>query len=65
MIDTTGAGDYYAAGFLYGYINGFDLETSANIGALLSGYIIQVVGTALPIETWDKIKWEIAELTKK
>ena len=65
VIDTTGAGDYYAVGFFYGYINGFDLETSANIGALLSGYIIQVIGTALPTETWDKIKWEIAELTKK
>ena len=65
VIDTTGAGDYYAAGFLYGYINGYDLETSANIGALLSGHIIQVVGTALSEQTWSKIKAEIAELSKK
>ena len=65
VVDTTGAGDYYAAGFLYGYINGYDLETSANIGALLSGHIIQVIGTALSQETWNKIKCEIAELPKK
>jgi sugar/nucleoside kinase (ribokinase family) len=54
--DTTAAGDYYAAGFFYGMIHRASLEKCAQIGSLLSYYIIQVVGTKLPPETWEKIR---------
>jgi len=55
-VDTTAAGDYYAAGYFYGMINRANLERCAKIGTLLSYYIIQVVGTKLPEKTWMEIR---------
>lgn len=43
-IDTTGAGDAYAAGFLAGFTQGRDLATSATLGGLLASLIIQQIG---------------------
>ena len=62
VVDTTGAGDYFAAGFLYGLTCGYSLEKCARIGALLSGDVIQVIGAELPEVQWEKIKKEISEL---
>ncbi|MCD8167044.1 MAG: adenosine kinase [Bacteroides sp.] len=59
VLDTTGAGDYYSAGFLYGLTHGYNLEKCAKIGTLLSGYVIQVVGTTLSKDKWDEIKLNI------
>lgn len=44
VIDTTGAGDLYAAGFLYGLTSGRDLETSGRLGSLAAAEIISHVG---------------------
>jgi sugar/nucleoside kinase (ribokinase family) len=55
-VDTTAAGDYYAAGFFYGMSKGASLEKCAQLGSLLSYYVIQVVGTKLTAETWNEIK---------
>lgn len=54
-IDTTGAGDYFAAGFLYGYLNGYPLAECGKMGSILGGEVIRHVGTHLPSETWTKI----------
>lgn len=62
VVDTTGAGDYFAAGFLYGLTCGYSLEKCARIGSLLSGDVIQVIGAELPEVQWEKIKKEISEL---
>lgn len=62
VIDTTGAGDYYSAGFLYGLTGGSSLEKCAKIGSILSGNVIQVIGTALPEEKWNEIKLNIDEI---
>lgn len=43
-IDSTGAGDVFAAGFLYGLINNYDLEKSAYFGNLFAAQIIQKFG---------------------
>ena len=59
VIDTTGAGDYFAAGFLYGLTCGYSLEKCGKIGAILSGEVIQVIGTELPDSKWEKIKEDI------
>ena len=59
VIDTTGAGDYFAAGFLYGLTCGYSLEKCAKIGSILSGNVIQVIGTTIPQERWDEIKLNI------
>jgi sugar/nucleoside kinase (ribokinase family) len=42
--DTTGAGDLYAAGFLFGHATGRDLETCGRLGSLAAAEIISHVG---------------------
>jgi sugar/nucleoside kinase (ribokinase family) len=54
-IDTTGAGDLYAAGFLYGISKGLSPEKSGNIGALLAGKVIEGLGAKIPLNTWAEI----------
>ncbi len=54
-IDTTGAGDYFAAGFLYGYFKNRSLRECGGIGNRLGGAIAGVVGTALPREKWKEL----------
>ena len=44
LVDTTGAGDLYAAGFLFGYTSGRDLETCGRLGSLAAGLVIQQIG---------------------
>ncbi|MDH3741806.1 MAG: adenosine kinase [Hyphomicrobiales bacterium] len=44
VVDTTGAGDLYAAGFLYGLATGKDLATCARLGSLAAGEIISHIG---------------------
>lgn len=44
VVDTTGAGDLYAAGFLHGYTQGLDLARCGNLGSLAAGLVIQQVG---------------------
>lgn len=58
-IDTTGAGDLYASGFLYGLSCGYDMERCGNLGALVSGMVVEVVGPKLAPETWQTIKKSI------
>lgn len=58
-VDTTGAGDLFASGFLYGLTNNFSLEKCANLGSLCAGKVIEVIGSKMTDETWDKIKKEI------
>ena len=44
VIDTTGAGDLYAAGFLFGMTHGHDLATSARLGSVAAAEVISHVG---------------------
>jgi sugar/nucleoside kinase (ribokinase family) len=44
IVDSTGAGDQFAAGFLYGYIKGLSLMECGNLGALQAAKIIQKIG---------------------
>jgi adenosine kinase len=48
LVDTTGAGDLFAAGFLAGLVRNRDLETCARLGALAAAEVIQHIG-ARPI----------------
>tara|TARA_R100000322_G_scaffold18701_11_gene11906 strand:+ start:22032 stop:23021 length:990 start_codon:yes stop_codon:yes gene_type:complete len=43
-VDTTGAGDQFAAGFLYGYATGRDLETCGRMGVIAAGEVISHIG---------------------
>jgi fructokinase len=44
LVDTTGAGDLYAAGFLYGYTQGESLERCGQIGSLCAGQVVTQLG---------------------
>ena len=44
MVDTTGAGDLYAAGFLYGYTSGKSLYDCGRIGAIAAAEVISHYG---------------------
>ena len=44
MIDTTGAGDLFAAGFLYGHVNGEPLKRCLRMGAICAAEIISHYG---------------------
>ncbi len=54
-VDTTGAGDFYAAGFLAGLCNGLSLRQCGTIGAVAAGKVIEVVGTTFGEEAWEEI----------
>ena len=58
--DTTGAGDLWASGFLYGYMNGWDMERSGNLGSLVSNEVVQVMGAQIPEDGWARIKETMA-----
>ena len=44
LVDTTGAGDLFASGFLFGYTNGKSLEECGKLGCLAAGIVIQQIG---------------------
>lgn len=44
VVDTTGAGDLYAAGFLYGFTHGFDLHAAGRLGSLCAAEVISHIG---------------------
>lgn len=54
-VDTTGAGDFYAAGFLAAYCEGLNLRQCGTIGAITAGKVIEVVGTTFGEEAWEEI----------
>ena len=54
-VDTTGAGDFYAAGFMAGLCEGLDLRQCGTIGAITAGKVIEVVGTTFGEESWNDI----------
>ena len=62
VVDTTGAGDYFAAGFLYGLVQGCSLLKCAKMGSLLAGAVIQVVGTTVSKPVWDEITLNIGKV---
>jgi sugar/nucleoside kinase (ribokinase family) len=58
-VDTTGAGDLYAAGFLYGFALDLNLETCGILGSLMAGKVIEIVGARMNNEKFTEIKEEI------
>jgi sugar/nucleoside kinase (ribokinase family) len=61
-IDTTGAGDLYASGFLYGLTKDYDLDKCGRLGSLLAGNVIEVIGAKMDENRWQSIHSEIAKL---
>lgn len=55
VVDTTGAGDLWAAGFMAGLVQGKSLETCAKMGATVAANIIEVIGAKMDEKRWQKI----------
>jgi len=61
-IDTTGAGDLYASGFLFGLAKDYDLAECGRIGTLLASRVIEIIGARLHEKDWKKIREELNSL---
>ncbi len=59
-VDTTGAGDLWQAGFLYGFLNGRTLEECGRFGSILGAEVVQVVGADIPEKRWPAIRKRIS-----
>ncbi|MEM7677729.1 MAG: PfkB family carbohydrate kinase, partial [Myxococcota bacterium] len=57
VVDTTGAGDLYAAGFLFGFTNGYTPSQWGQLGAIAAGEVISHYGARPEVS--------LAELAKK
>lgn len=61
-IDTTGAGDLYAAGFLFGLVNDRSLDICGRFGSILASTVIEHIGAKISDERWQQVRKEIASL---
>nr|MBP7939434.1 adenosine kinase [Parabacteroides sp.] len=61
-VDTTGAGDHFAAGFLFGLSKSATLDRAARIGALLASHVVEVSGACIPDHQWEQIKLKVAHI---
>ncbi len=59
-IDTTGAGDYWAGGFLDAWLKGKPLEDCGRQGSILGAEVVQVLGASLPDDRWSQLRTEFA-----
>ncbi len=62
VIDTNGAGDMWAAGFMAGFVKGENLAKCGQMGAIVAANVIEVLGTKMDKARWEKIHTAIAKL---
>lgn len=60
-VDTTGAGDLWAAGFLFGLVNGFSFPRCGRLASACGFEVCQVVGADIPADGWMRIKKQLEE----
>jgi sugar/nucleoside kinase (ribokinase family) len=58
--DTTGAGDLWAAGLLYGLVSGLSLEKCGSLASSCGYEVCRVIGTNIPAQGWARIKQSLA-----
>ncbi len=54
-IDTTGAGDLWASGFLHGLNHGLSLQRAASLGCKIGSEVVQVMGAVIPKDGWGRV----------
>lgn len=62
VIDTTGAGDLFASGFLYGLLNDWPLHKAGTAGAIMAGKVISKIGGRLAADEIAEVRQQIAAL---
>lgn len=55
-VDTTGAGDLWASGFIYGLMQGWSLEQCCHLGNRKGSEVVQVVGAVIPDHVYEDIR---------
>lgn len=63
VIDTTGAGDLFAAGFLYSVLRGHSVRHAARIGCLAGGAVVQTLGAEMSQVTWAWLNERMQQLS--
>ncbi|MGL1934052.1 MAG: adenosine kinase [Fibrobacterales bacterium] len=63
-IDTTGAGDLWAAGFLYGVVEGWSMDKCGTLASATGAEVVQVLGAVIPESGWERIAAVKAQLEK-
>jgi adenosine kinase len=59
VVDATGAGDAYCAGFLYGYVRNWDLKVCGQLGSTVASFIVELHGTQREFSKHEiKIRYE-------
>ncbi len=61
-VDATGAGDTYAAGFLFAHSLGMPLKVCGEIGSIIAAKVVEIVGTKIDVPRWKDAKQEIRNL---
>lgn len=56
VIDTTGAGDMWAAGFLFGYLKGQPIRTCGRYASVLGAAAVQEVGATIAETRWETVQ---------
>jgi len=64
-VDATGAGDTYAAGFLYAHSLDMPLKVCGEVGSIIAAKVVEVIGTKIDIPRWRAAKKEIKDLILK
>ncbi|MDD5697020.1 MAG: adenosine kinase [Victivallaceae bacterium] len=59
VVDTTAAGDLWAAGFLHGWVNGCPLSRCGEFGTIAAAEVIQVMGSQISEERWEIINKQL------
>lgn len=54
-IDTTGAGDLFASGFLHAYLQGFPIDICAHYGAVAARAVVQTLGAEVSPAGWNEV----------
>jgi sugar/nucleoside kinase (ribokinase family) len=62
-IDATGAGDIYAAGFLFAHSHGLSLKMCGEVGSIVAAKVVEVIGPKIDIPRWKLAKQEIRDHT--
>ncbi|MDR1406396.1 MAG: PfkB family carbohydrate kinase, partial [Prevotellaceae bacterium] len=55
-IDATGAGDLYAAGFLYAHARGLPLQRCGEVASLVAAKVVEVIGPRIDSNTWETLR---------
>ena len=64
-IDATGAGDLYAAGFLYAHAWDMPLKMCGEIGSIISSKVVEVIGPKVDVPRWKTAKTEIKAMMRE